>query len=277
MFKSFKTHMSVICSRPGFMLTFMGLLAWAFYILVCNVMKYKGTDISNMINPVELMILGEGGKFHWYFVQFYPFLAVIPAAFSIMTDSITGELPNIIYRSGTARYYISKQLAVFAATFICFAVPFIIEMAANFIVFPKEAMGNLYGCDLYSSNYESIFQYPFIYFYANNRVVFQLIYIGITSSLAGLLAVFASSVSVFLKRFRAIVFIPVYLILAVAGRIGNVFDDMEIRVKFQYGNYITSCSTGFNQGNYIYLLAAAAILLALSIGFTVSKIKRDCI
>lgn len=88
-----------------------------FFLLFClvlmnyfnNVMTYRGTDIVDMYHPMKLLTLSNYSKYYFYFLQYYPFLVVIPAGFSLFADKRLNQYIFIKSRVGVRNYYIGKK------------------------------------------------------------------------------------------------------------------------------------------------------------------------
>ena len=196
---------------------FSCLLLWIFVIanFFTNVWKYKGYDVTGLINPVRMLLLSsESGGWHFYFMQLYPILVVLPAGFSLWNDFVCGNHILQITRCGKKSYYISKVVSTFCVTFHSFFLPLISELVWTVIAFPINMYGNTYGVNAYDSMYISMVKkYPLYPLFVKYPLIYTVLWILFFSMISGCIAVFAMSLAVYIRRFKVALLLPVYVLL----------------------------------------------------------------
>jgi len=99
-----------------------------------NVKDYYGYELSQMQSYVEISSISSGRYALTRIIAIvFPFVSIIPAGFSLFGDIKTGRETYWIYRVGRKKYYMTKAVAVFVSTFICFFIPLLFENIINYI------------------------------------------------------------------------------------------------------------------------------------------------
>ena len=94
-------------------LTFILLLAVVLGNYITNVLTFRGTDVSQMYQPMKLLALSLNkvyfsANIQLLIVMIYPILVAVPAGFSYTKEQQTKEEVYMIYRLGKNRYLQSK-------------------------------------------------------------------------------------------------------------------------------------------------------------------------
>lgn len=259
MIKLIKTDMNIMFHKKGFQVSFLIILIYALWVTISYVIKQRGMDVSEMYHPVKLSGLNADSQYIWFFCKWFPFLVVLPAGFSLINDKNTKMVTFIKSRVGNTKYYISKIISAFFVTFITVAVPFFLQFIVNHIVFPMEATKDLTNWETYSSGY---------YLYANsyllsdlyyeNIYIYFLVSLSLTGIFAGCLAVFLVGISSLGIKYKAFMFLPIYLLFTfVEASVGYV--DFEIYLN----EYITLFDIIKNKREVYYI---SLMLLVFLIG-----------
>ena len=98
-------------------LTFILLLAVVLGNYITNVLTFRGTDISQMYQPMKLLALSLNkvyfsANIQLLIVMIYPILVAVPAGFSYTKEQQTKEEVYMIYRLGKNRY--TNEYAIFS-------------------------------------------------------------------------------------------------------------------------------------------------------------------
>lgn len=215
MWRCAKMQMSVLMKRKSAVIVYFLLLIIVMNNYFSNLNQYFGWDVSEMYHPVKILFLATYSRYHVSFLQYFPLLVVIPAAFCFLNDRNTRELIFIQSRVGSKNYYFGTAIAVFLVTMAVFSIPFLIEIPLNYFVYPTKAIGEPSNVALYEDVYiSSVKNYFFSTFYAYYPYLYSVFCILIFGAVAGILAVFAYTISTFaFVKFKIIVFLPVYVLL----------------------------------------------------------------
>ena len=142
-------------------LTFILLLAVVLGNYITNVLTFRGTDVSQMYQPMKLLALSLNkvyfsANIQLLIVMIYPILVAVPAGFSYTKEQQTKEEVYMIYRLGKNRYLQSKLWASFFTTTIVFTVPFMLEILMNMLSFPMNAIRDLSNLSIYNTDYATM-------------------------------------------------------------------------------------------------------------------------
>lgn len=215
------------------------ITAWILIILVLvnftdNIMHYWGMDYMQLHDGVKLLLLSNYSETGYYFLQIFPVLVILPAGFALTEDKKSGFFVLLQSRVGTARYYLSKAIAVFLSSFLVFAVPLAAEMCLHMIAFPVSVISDPDNLGVYDYNYvyavKNLYTLSDIYVY--NRWLYMLLHIFKLGMASGILNLFVMSVSLFVKRFRVLLFIPVYLLMIGLTFAGSLYPMTEVSSNY---------------------------------------------
>lgn len=267
----------VIVKKRIFIITLGLLLALVFGNFIYNIYRYYGMEVSEMYSFAEIGILGFNNIVSFYFFKFFPFLLVLPAALSIATEQNNIIEVFWISRCGRRKYYLSKLIAVFTTTFICFFLPLLLEILLNSISFPMNAHGNLFGYELYSKDYKNIEKYMLFQFYYKMPVAYALIMSVFFSFVSGVFAVFTSAVACIYSKYKAYLLLPVYLLIYFLDIIGAWEENFKTPARVQFSQLMTWCQFTVNKVNIIHLGIVCLILVLVSLVVYLYKMKRDIV
>jgi hypothetical protein len=195
---------------------------------------------------------------------------VIPAGFSLINDINSREIIFIKSRVGVKNYYFGKIISAFLMTFLIFTVPFLIEIGLNMLAFPLSATGDPSNQPEYLMIY-AIKNYMFSDIYLQYPYLYAAIMVTFIGAVSGALGVFVVAISTFLSKFKAFVFIPVYVLLYVLINVGEVtgFGKFDTSYYFIFSFYDSGPKSEIA---YFSFLAGLVILSsALLIGKGTSK------
>lgn len=271
--KSIKMNLAVALEKKSIyiMYFFVIILVLVGFFLKLN--TFEGKDINDLVNPMNLMFLSDetSGEINILFFQYYPLLLVIPAAFAYVNDRDSGEMIYIKSRVGTKNYYIGKYCTCFIVTFICFSVPFYIDMLLNLIAFPTQATANGYMDVVTSLEYEDkTAKYLFSSLWKYNRYLYSAIYIAGVGVASALLATFAMAVSTFkFMKYKILIFVPVYVLLFLISRIGSM---LNLSYSTNYYYYLSMFSDAKKNG--FFLLGVVVFIISFVVVTCYVNIKK---
>lgn len=199
--------------RKGFRVTFWGMLFWVLLNFGQTLLKYWGTDVSVLPEPMEFRLASEN-NFLWrpLLMNLYPFLVVLPAGFAFLNDEANGTTVYLKARLGRGKYYLMRSLSVFCATFLAFFLPFFIEIFLLVVAFPGGKLGHVSNLSPYleGAKFDRML-FPGVFYLSD--VAYAILGAGIFSLTAALLASFAAAISTWGMRLKILLFLPAYLLL----------------------------------------------------------------
>ena len=186
-------------------------MAFFLFHFVNNVRKFWGMDVLEIPSPsVMLLISGVDESMEGrYFMQFLPFLIVLPAAFLHLDETDCGEHIYLRSRASAVKHIISGMAAVFCATFISFEIPQLIELLLNHIAFHSDSM-MLYQSFSYFQDGASdlVRKFPLYRLFLASPLFYSFIMSLKLSFFCSSFAVFAYCSSTYGLRLKVLLFLP---------------------------------------------------------------------
>ena len=223
-----------------------------------------------MIHPTKLSLLNTYGKIGFYFMQYFPFILVIPASFSFLKDKDNQTMVYVISRVGRANYYYGKIISVFLMTFLAFSIPLFLELLLNLIAFPAGAAGDQSGVKHYDLAYiQNTGNYLFAKIWKISPYLYSILFTIMLSSVASSFSVFTTALSMTkFTKYKVMVLLPVYLLLTIINAISTKFN-----ANIKYTFYLMSHDT-VPKMDCLYLVIAALLIL-ISFILIKAQIKRE--
>lgn len=220
--KSVKTQIAYILQRKTSVLIWYTLCGFITMNFLKNVIwNRQVVYISQMFDLTKEVLLSGWSKFGHYFMLFYPILVVIPTSTLFLKDRSSKNVLYLSQRLGKRKYYYSKALAAFSATFLLFTIPFLLELLLSVLCFHISSKGDPSNFSYYQSVVTDQY-YPFGDFYIRHRIWYVVIMIGIFGIVSGILAVFNLALaSLRIFRFQIFTLLPVYFLLEFLARLAQ--------------------------------------------------------
>ncbi len=272
MIKVAKMQICTLFHRKSTIIMYFLMYLLVFCNFFYNVWQYYGYNYWNMCHPMKLSFLNSYSIMGFYFLQFYPLLLLLPAAFAYFEDKSSKEIVFIQARTNRKSYYAGTMLAVFITTFLVFTGPMLVEMGLNCIAFPLEAIGDQSNVNLFSELYNEIVQYYLFHsLWLQNPFVYTFLMILIFGIVTGVLACFATAFSMVVNlKYKVLLFIPVYLFLYLIAALGRV---LGLNYSTNYFSYLTLLE--FDYLNETAYLAVIIGIVVATIVMVSIKMKRD--
>lgn len=269
-----KCQISLITKKLGYKVSLAIMLLVVITNYIGNIREYFGINLADMVAFLNLSIMSEEKSISWFITQSYPFLVVIPAGFSLATDKATKTDLLWISRCGKIKYHISKIIAVFIVTFICFTLPLCVELLLNVVAFPVDARGNLQGAALYSNEYnQAVSTFYLFEMYYKNPICYAIILIVFLGIISGMLAVITVAISTMYYKYKAYLILPVYLILYGMGLISGIFEQFPFETSYSY--YIRWCTNQVHKLDFVWFGALIMILFVIALGAIGNSARKD--
>ncbi len=223
MIQSTRMQIKVLFQRKGVYITSLIILLLVIQNFLDNVFSLAYQDVIHMCAPYKLLMLSDMGKNFLLFLL-YPFLIVLPAAFSYMDDTNNRETNFICSRVGVKNYYLGKLAAVFVVTFVAVIIPLLMDYFLNVVSFPLGATGDKYNIDYYQPvSRERIGNYFLVGIYVKApyfHAFISTLFFGVCS---GIFGCFAAAVSFLRVRYKVFLFLPFFILYNISLRLGNMF------------------------------------------------------
>lgn len=271
MIKSTVAQIRILLAEKTAVFTFLFLFGLVLANYFINVFTYAGMDVSEMYRPTEFLLLANQGKLGFYFLEYYPLLVIVPAAFSYYNDRTSREKIYLEARMGKSAYYVGKVLSVFLVTFVVFSLPFLMEIALNCIAFPMEADEFLNNVDIYSN--AELVQHMFSWqFYVYHPYLYSVVFTLVFGAVSGILAVFTLAFSTLRSvKLKVFLFLPCYLLAYGLTGLQPVVAEYTIH----YISYLALFDYGIKNTVAYVLLLMVFLLVSISVFFYQSR-KDEC-
>lgn len=285
----FKSQLSITIKSLGFLTAFSINLILCLYNTIYMAWQCRNYDESMIPSSSEMFILRSAAPANSVLKLLYIFILVFPFGFYVYKNTKANIHPILIVRSTLKKHYCSSAFCAFTSAFLCFFLPFIINMLINAIVFPLDGT-LLSGASEFTYNHtaaitgDNVFQNtiqkgePFVELYIKSPVLYNLLYSFIFSTFCGILSVFVHSLSYFIKAMPIIMFLPLYLITFIQGKIDNVnmsHDADVLYVNYKISDYIMINTFYGKSSLYFSTFVISIILISIVLLMISYKIERD--
>jgi hypothetical protein len=228
---SIRTQLSIMVARRDFQIVFTFVLALTLYSYVGNLLEYRNTDYSSVYSW-HFLYAGNTMANTWsVFSVLYPFLAVFPFGFSYMQDRKVRLLNNYILKSGKKNYFRSKLIVAFVGGFAIIAIPFVINLILCYATFPHTYFSPLqYEQTLTGDQVDrdTVFAAkPFAELFVQSLPLYNLLYLLFFSLFTGLLSAFSMALSFVIRRFKILLFVPLFVLFQLGSYMSGVIGNIE--------------------------------------------------
>lgn len=268
----FATQVNIILHKKATQLVFAIMLFCVLYHYFQNVDTYEGYDLAQMYHPMKLVMLDGQGGIDYQLLQIFPILVVLTGGWAYFDDVKCGYDNYWIARIGKRQYFLGKYIAVFAASFLVFTIPLVLELILYMLAFPLDATGDPFATNLYDASFlESEKRYLFYPVYHYSPILYAFFRAVLFGIVSGILSGFTVAVSFIVKvPFRVLLFFPVYLIIYSTYYIG---DYMEFPCQTYYFWYLMYHNVSVkSEYGFIGFLT---VLLVVSLLFLFIRRRKD--
>lgn len=271
MLNQLRVQISAISQRKSYQFSFLVVFMLCMYNYLLNLQQFNGFEVTNIPHPTALLSYSATSHVANYLVQLFPFLLVIPAAFTYMTDDKTKSIYLHQIRGGRRNYYASLALAVFIMTFLCFFIPFMLELLLSLIAFPTDSIITDAGEQYYSQAWElRVNNYLYGNILGMSKIAYAVFHAVIYSATAAILALLLTAISTFRIHFKVMLFLPVYLLLFFTNQAG---EQLNTPVNSKYYNYIYAYIPSSHEGTRYPLAFFIILIVLLLISLSVSYLR----
>lgn len=226
--------------------------------------------------------ISEGNPFWTYYQILFPFIVVIPFAFSYFEDKTLNLTYYIETRVKKKNYLIAKVATSFIGSFIVVIIPFLINILLNEITFPHN--GNFFGSNIHSIEITKdlvgenvitttiqkgliglrlFLMYPQLY---------NVILIFLLAIIAGIMGAFCFCWSYFVEKHKILLFLPVYIFCYLGNIFTRMSEEFGITINFTLLDY---AYLNTNMGKSVIILLLELIIMIVFISITTNhEIKQ---
>ena len=290
MSKCLKVNLNIMIKQKTFMFAFFIMLVICTCLPFVYFMMYRGCFEYQMPAAYSVFVGNEMGLAWKYIQLIMTFLIIFPYSMSFYNDYVSGA--NIYYqtRSGRRNYYMCQMLTCFVGGMIIIAVPFLVNIVLNSIIFPVHGNDYITTQNKYSVMWsESITGKNQIFRTLLKGITLKKLYIdfpqlfnivitifaGIT---AGIMSVTAYTFSIVIRKNRMFIFLFSYIFFQFFAMINSVLYSSWSEKNIYICTSITSYMSYIpgQQGKvYIAFALFLLLLLLLDIKLILRKISKD--
>lgn len=276
MYNILKCQCKLMFSKKNFWIGFFTVTCYALASYLVHVKGYYNKDLSQVSDRRELVCFWTFDSMLKYLDVLFPFLVVLPFSMSYFEDCDSKMLGFWLRRTGKKKYYTAKAIVSFMGSFLMIAIPFLANLILVWITFPENGElndGPLFS-EIFYHNLNGLHElgqtywYPLLYLLMFQPFLYNCLYILLISVLSGVLGVVAYSVSFFIKKYKLLLLLPIYLFFWVLSML-DTYTDGFTKELFDYvlrGNEFDS---------YLYFYCVLGILVIVSVVLIRRQIKKD--
>ena len=264
-----------ISRQKSFRITYCLILALAVFNVFSNLRYFAGYDSSKIPHPSTLSMISTESTLISIFIRLFPFILVIPAAYTYLSDFESRSINFIQARSSKGVYCASLILAVLTMTFLCFFVPFLLELALLLIAIPSNGTVLSIVENHYSESWGLWMKnLPFKEILGISRnlyIVFHMFLVSLTAAIFGLVI---AALSTFRIRFKVFLLLPIYLFLFFTEQFGNL---LSSRISTTYYHYVFAYVPYYSRPKLSFIAFFLVMMLSLlfSIVIFYRRSKQD--
>lgn len=276
MYNILKCQCKLMFSKKSFWIGFFTVTCYALASYLIHIKGYYNKDLSQVLDRRELVCFHFFDSQLKYLDVLFPFLVVLPFSMSYFEDCDSKMLGFWLRRTGKKKYYTAKAMVSFLGSFLMIAIPFLANLILVWITFPGNGKlndGPLYS-EIFYLNVNDFYEpwqtywYPFLYLYIFYPFLYNCLYILLGSVLSGILGVVAYVASFFIKKYKLLLLLPIYLFFWALSMI-NMYTEGFEKELFDY----VLC--GNKLDNYLYFFCVLGILLVVSVVLIRRQFKKD--
>lgn len=210
--------------KKSFWIAFDTILLYTFAVYIMNIMNCIGHDVSSIFDSSYYFLGSYYNDYLELFSLAFPILVVLPFSFTYFEDAESHNLQFIQSRVGKSNYVIASAIVCFWGSFIVIFIPFLLNIILNYITFPQNdvtvfGVKESYAYWLHLYGEEGIPRFAFLDLFIYNQNLYNLLVALLLSGFAGLLGVFAYTMSFYIKKYKLLLFLPVYLLFLVTNNL----------------------------------------------------------
>lgn len=258
-----KNQMGLMLRKRNFWIAFSIMMAYMIISYIYVVNANRGYDIASINSPSSYFIGNSINVFYDYFKLIFPFVVVLPFAFSNFEDKANQTDAFLLTRVSRKSYYIASVITSFLGSFFIILIPFILDIILNGITFTENEhtfLGVLgsqgFWLNLYGINEKATLLFPSIF--VQHPILYNILFTFMLSCFSGLLGVFAYAGSLSFKKYKMLIFLPVYCLMYITSNM------QLIGINFDMFDFVTITQNS-SRNEMVFFLICVCMLLYSSI------------
>lgn len=231
-------QLRIMFNKKGFQISFTIMMLLSLFGVLYSIYKphayvlTEGCDLS-FVKAIDESIMNEFSPVNKILRFIFPFVAVLPFAFSVYNDRSTRIFELQLSRSSVKKYYFSKLATALIGGFLIFFIPLLINSLLNNLFFADSVI------DIFHPDYSKMSLGENTYITDNDFMVSlaawsprlcELFSITLISLFGGACSMLAFSVSLFIRKIAVLIFIPAFVFV-------YALDTVESMILSKFGYY----------------------------------------
>lgn len=221
--KCIRYQWSIMIHSEEFKLAFSIMFILTVFSYLRYVFQYWGSDVNQVITGSDLQAINAISNIGGVLPYVLSLVIVLPFSTSYIVDRNYNNENFVLHRCNKDTYLLSKMVVCFVGGLLIVLVPFLINTVLCKVTFFENLnyWYGSYGTQNYVKNivgtnqlYKSVNPVlPFMSLYLRSPWLYSLLYIIMLSIFSGLLSIFVLFCSFWTKRYKILLFLPVYMIV----------------------------------------------------------------
>ena len=225
--------LSVMLRKKEFAIAMSGMLILSVFSLFYSmeIQSWYGWQDYNLVSGIWMTMIASVNRAWGIFTSLFPFLVILPYSLSYLAEWDGGLLPAILTRVSRRNYCLSKMIACFLGNVLIILIPFSMSVLFSHAAF--SGLSNLPGVEYRLLNYGNLIsgkawfvplKYPVLpmaRLFVNHPFWYAFVHILILAGTSGIFGVFLLMLSFLVRRIRAVLLLPVFLLVRITSAISD--------------------------------------------------------
>ncbi|MCI8409604.1 MAG: hypothetical protein HFJ09_10110 [Lachnospiraceae bacterium] len=275
MIREIKSQSYLLIHKKSFKIALICNILFNAVSYLYQVFKVIGKYEIEVISASYACSISEGNPFWTYYQILFPFIVVIPFAFSYFEDKALNLIYYIETRVEKKKYLIAKVITSFIGSFIVVIIPFLLNILLNEITFPHN--GNTFGSNIHSIEItkdlvgENVIAATIqkgligLRFFLMYPQLYNIILVFLLAIIAGIMGAFCFCWSYFVQKHKILLFLPVYIYCYIGSIFTRMSEEVGIAINFTLLDY---AYLNTNMGKSVIIFLLELIIMIVFIGIT---------
>lgn len=287
-----RSQVYLMTKKKIFWCMFYVVLLLVLLSYIVTISRFIGMDMNSVERAPSVFILNNDSEHVWgkdYLKLIFP--VVITCAFVLTgyEERNNGSDRLIVSRCGNKNYMIGKVIACFISAFIILFIPLLINLILCAVTFSnntKTSYGIIYGeefcynvglerfiCKDADYSYFGNYGLPCINLFIKHPYIYNFVAIIGYCCFGGVLAVFAYSCTLWVKKYKVLILLPAYMFMYIMSNINNML--LIDKTELDLYKYVT---IGISASRKIWVAVLwVVVMFIFVIGMVYKKLQEDII
>lgn len=275
MVKELRSQIYLMLHKRSFKIALLCNIMFNIVSYLYHVIYSTGKYEIEVISAVYACSISEGNPFWEYYQILFPFIVVIPFAFSYFDEKVLKLTYYIETRMEKKKYLMAKVITSFIGSFIVVIIPFLFNIFLNEITFPHN--GNVFGSNIHSIEVtkdivgENVIATTIqkglvgLKFFLLYPQLYNIILVFLLAIIAGIMGAFCFCWSYFVEKHKILVFLPVYIYCYLGNIFTRISEEIGLKINFSLLDY---AYLNTNMGKSVIILLMELIIMIVFISIS---------